>query len=128
MSGSLSELLNELADQLPGCLHTSVIDGQTGLALVSVSEVDALDAAGTDAYHNDLYRLSEIALRDTPVSAQVNDVVLSSDEGTFVSIPIGKSGYRWLVVTGRDATVGFVQALMRKHVARIGDSLNTLTE
>ena len=129
MTASLSDMLQDMVDQLPGCLHTSVIDGNTGLSLVSVSdEVDALDAAGTDAYHNDLYRLSKSTLEGSPLTDEVSEVIMTSRQARFVSVPVGDSGYLWLVVTRRDATVGFIQAMMRKHVEKIGEGLSALVD
>lgn len=128
MTTSLNDMLQDLVDQLPGCLHTSVIDGQTGLAMASVSGVDSLDGAGTDAYHNDLYRLSHSALEGTPISGEVNEIVLTSGDATYVSRPIEKTGYLWLVVTDRDTTVGFVQALMRKQIQKIEESLQVFVD
>ena len=126
MATDLNATLQQLADQLPGCLHTSIIDGATGMALVSISSVDPLDAAGTDAYHNDLYRLARSLLEESPVDAGVQEVVITSSEGQFVSIPAAETGYLWLVVTRRDTTLGFIQAMMRKHVEGISHQVQSL--
>lgn len=119
MGATLHELLQELSDQVPGCRHTSVIDSRTGLALAAESDTDPLDAAGADAFHSDLYRLSAAVLEGTPLAGQTEEVVLDSEDATFVSAPIGETGYLWLVVTERATTVGFVQALMRKYSSRL---------
>lgn len=126
MGTTLFEMLQELSEKLPGCLHTSVVDQETGLALASVSESDPIDAAGADAYHSDLYRLTSLALEGMPMSQDVEGIVLSSEVGTFVSVPVEDTGYLWLVVTRRDTTVGFTQAIMRKNLAGLGESLRGL--
>lgn len=126
MTTDLNATLSVLAEQLPGCLHTSIIDSSTGMALLAVSGVDALDAAGTDAYHNDLYRLARTVLLESPVDEGIQEIVLTSGQAQFVSMPVAQTGYLWLVVTSRDATLGFVQALMRKHVDGICQGVQAL--
>lgn len=126
MSVTLHELLEELAAEFPDCLHTSVIDADTGLSLAANSETDPVDAAGADAFHTDLYRLGRNAARELAEPADVEEMVLSSREATFVSTPVADTGYLWLIVTKADATVGFTQAMMRKHMGRIEDSLGEL--
>ncbi len=126
MEDTLQGLLERLASRLPGCLHTSVIDRETGLALASVSETDPLDAAGVDAYHNDLYRLAQEAVVKIPGSSQTQGMVISGKEAVFISNPVGRSGYLWLVVTDADATVGFTQAMMRKHLGAVTESVDEL--
>lgn len=126
MGVTLQEMLAELSDEVPGCRHTSVIDGRTGLALAAVSETDPLDAAGADAYHSDLYRLGRTALEEMPLSGPTEEVVITGGTNTFVSIPVEDTGYIWLVVTEQATTVGFIQALMRKHVGRVQESVREL--
>lgn len=126
MSRTLHDLLQKMIGELPGCLHTSVIDEQTGLALAAVSDTDELDAAGADAFHNDLYRMTRSALEALPVEKEPQEIVLRGKQATFVSKPIGATGYIWLVVTEKETTVGFVQAMMRKHVDAAEDSLAAL--
>src|SRR6056297_1414419 len=115
MASTLFDMLQDFSGKVPGCLHTSVVEQETGLALASISESDPLDAAGADAYHSDLYRLTGLALEGTPLSQNVEGIVLSSEDATFVSVPVEDTGYLWLVVTRRETTVGFTQAIMRKR-------------
>lgn len=126
MGATLTELLENLAGDVPGCQHTSVIDGRTGLSLAAVSETDPLDSAGTDAFHSDLYRLSQSLMDGTSLAGGAEEIVLNSGDATFISIPVDDTGFLWLVVTDRETTVGFVQALMRKHVGAIEESLRDL--
>lgn len=126
MSESLNDMLQQLTDELPGFLHTSVIDADTGLALVANSETDSVNAAGADAFHADLYRMSRQALEQLPVGDEPRQFVMRSDEATFVSAPVSSTGYIWMVVTRPDTTVGFVQAMIRKHLSRIEEGITQL--
>lgn len=126
MSQTLDEMLRGVTGDLPGCLHTSVIDAQTGLALVSVSDTDGQKAAGADAFLNDLYRLGEDVVDALPASDELHEIILRSDEATLVSVPVEQTGYIWLVAVEPETTVGFVQAMMRKHVERIEEGLGAL--
>ncbi len=124
MSETLDQILDEISGDLQGCLHTSVIDGATGLALAASSRSDG--SAGADAFHNDLYRLGRQAVDALPGDRQLEEVVLTSQKATFVSVPVDETGYIWLVVAEGATTVGFIQAMMRKHVGRIEDGLAPL--
>ena len=126
MAISLFELLHRVSAALPGCLHTSVVDQETGLALAAVSEGDPLDSAGADAYHNDLYRLSVLAAEGLPKSSEAEAIILTGKKTVFVSQPLGETGFIWLVVTGRETTVGFTQAIMRKRAKTLVESLQAL--
>ena len=84
--------------------------------------------AGADAYHSDLYRLLGGVLRDLDSAQTPRGVVLTSREAVFISLPLPlpETGYLWHVVTDRKTTVGFTQAVMRKHASRIEDSIRGL--
>ncbi len=125
MDASLHEILMELSGSLPGCLHSSVIDRETGLSLTTISSGDPLDGAGADAYHNDLYRLTEVALSGGELGGP-EGMVLTSAEARYVSIPLEGTNFLWLLVTRRETTVGFTQAIMRKHGPRVTESLKAL--
>lgn len=124
MASSLIEVLKKFAEKLPGCLHTSIVDRSSGLALAAISEGDPLRGAGADAFHSDLYRLSGDLIESGGPEAA--GIVLTSREGTFVSQPLGDSGFVWLVITERATTVGFTQAIMRKWHEEIQEGLQAL--
>ncbi len=126
MSLPLHKLLEELAGELPGCFHTSVIDARTGLSLASNSQGDPINAAGTDAFHTDLYRLGREAAGQLSKAKDVQEMVLTSREAVYLSTPVEETGFLWLVVTEPDSTVGFTQAMMRKHLGRVHESLQAL--
>ncbi|RAL25432.1 hypothetical protein DL240_04270 [Lujinxingia litoralis] len=128
MTSSLYDLLNEITGELPGCLHTSVIDRETGLSLASVSQGDPLETAGADAFHSDLFRTTGVLLEGLPLGNEADSLVLSSQRATFVSVPLAEMNYLWLVVTERRMTVGFTQALMRKHQGRLETSVRELLQ
>lgn len=126
MSSSLHEVLEQMTREFPGCLHTSVIDADTGLALAAASQSDPLDSAGADAFHSDLYRLSQSALAELPAQTEPRQIVLTSKKAMFLSVAVEPTGYLWLVVARRGTTVGFLQALMRKHTPTIEESVQAL--
>lgn len=128
MNERLNDVLQQLTGELPGCLHTSVIDAATGLALVEASQAGTVNADGAAAFHADLYRMSRKVLNRLPVGNEPREMVLRGDEATVASIPVGSTGYIWLVITEPDTTVGLIQAMMRKHVSRIQQGVGTLVE
>ena len=126
MSTSLHEILHEMAGEFPGCVHTSIVDSDTGLALAAASETDPLDSAGADAFQSDLYRLSRKALQELPSEGQPREIVLTSKQAIFLSVPVETTGYLWLVVVRRGTTIGYLQALVRKHASRVEDGVRAL--
>jgi len=115
---SLFDLLRNVADELPGCVATSVVGKEDGLPLASVSHGHSEDAAAADAFHSDVYRMVERALGELGRDAPVEGIVLLGDEMTYVSLPV-EDTYFWHVVTKSDTTLGFTQALMRRYRGQI---------
>ncbi len=119
---SIFEILQQVAQNIPGCLMTSVVDADSGMSLASVSQ-DTLSAATADAYHADLYRSIERSMNMLENPKPVEGVVLVGESAVFISAPFLESTYFWHVVTDLDTTVGFTQALMRKYRPQVEESL-----
>ena len=112
---TLMDLLETIADELPGCELTSVVSFDSGLSLASVSPASHDDAAAADAFHCELYRLLGKALTEAGSSSPIDDVVVRGAKRTFISTPLAQSGYFWHVCTKTETTLGFTQAVMRKY-------------
>lgn len=121
----LFEVLQNVANELPDCQLTSVVSLDSGLALASLSP-GAADAAAADAFHSQLYKLVAQALREVGSGAPVDDVVVHGERNTFVSVPLGETGYFWHVVTASSTTLGFTQAVMRKYCDEIAAGTRSL--
>lgn len=122
---SVFDLLRRIADELPGCILTSVVSMDDGLPLATVTVADNEDAAAADAFHSDVYRTVGRALRELGVQSQVQGFVLQGEQTTYVSLPLG-SGFFWHIATRSDTTLGFTQALMRRHRDQISQSVSEL--
>jgi len=123
---TLVDLLNRVAEQLPGCKSTSIVSLHSGLALASVAPGDADAAAGADAFTSDLYRLTANAMQELGSQDSVDNIVIEGKQATFVSTPLGDGEHFWHVVTAHDTTLGFTQAVMRKHRDDIEQSISAL--
>lgn len=123
---SLYELLEGITHQLPGCRLASVVQQETGMPLVSIGGDESLDSAGVDAYHGDLYQVIGRALGELSFEESVQGVVLTGKHAIFVSVPLDDTGFFWHVATDRSTTVGFTQAVMRKHATSVQHALLTL--
>jgi hypothetical protein len=86
----------------------------------------AANAAGADAFQSELYRKVGELVPVLDCEGPLKSVVLESEGTTFVSEPVGETGYFWHVATDADATLGFTQAIMRKFRTRVLDSVNAL--
>lgn len=124
---SLITLLQTIADELPGCELTSVVSLDTGLSLAAATTADPNDAAAADAFHSELYRLTRNALAEAGAVSEIEDVVVQGGRRTFVSSPLGDSGYFWHVSTRSDTTLGFTQAVMRKYRDEVMRGISDLT-
>ena len=123
---SIFDLLQQISSSIPGCLLTSIVDVDSGMSLAAVHHpsLQATDAA--DAYHGELYRLIHRSMDMLDAPQFVEQLVLVGEGAIFLSSPIPKTRYFWHVVTGCDTTIGFTQALMRKHRADIEESVSQL--
>jgi hypothetical protein len=123
---SLFDLLNQVGDEIPGLKLTSVVEIDSGMPLVSVGPTEPLAAQGADAYHSDLYRVVARAMEALDAPQRPESFVLRGESSVFISIPFPDLGYFWHVVTETDVTIGFTQALMRKHAHSIEEGLGEL--
>lgn len=96
------------------------------MPLVSICGDDPLDTAGVDAYHGDLYHVVGRALSELGYEQSVQGLVLTGKHAIFVSLPLADTGFFWHVATERTTTVGFTQAVMRKHAESILAGLQDL--
>ena len=123
---SIFEVLQQVANNIPGCLMTSVVDADSGMSLASVTPDDAVDAASADAFHSDLYRLVHRSMQTLDSPQAVDGLVLVGEHAIFLSIPFPNSTYFWHMVTDLDTTVGFTQALMRKYSGPVMQSMSAV--
>lgn len=123
---TLMDTLQRIATELPECQLTSVVDFESGLSLACVAPAGTDEAAGADAFHCNLYRLVRSALSELGDDDDVDDVVIHGARRTFVSRPLGDSGYFWHVATGADTTLGFTQAVMRKYQREVQQGIDEL--
>lgn len=124
---NLLEILDDVSNDVPGCILTSIVSLETGLPLASVSKIDSEDAAGADAFHSQLYRQIHVAVRELSGEQQIRAVVITADEATFVSWPIGND-YFWHVVTSPETTLGFTRAMMRKSFDEVVNGVEELID
>jgi predicted regulator of Ras-like GTPase activity (Roadblock/LC7/MglB family) len=122
----LFSVLQDLSAQLPDCKMASIVDLESGMQLACVADGVAANAAGADAFQSELHRKVGELVPTLDCEGLLESVVLESDETTFVSEPVGETGYFWHVATGTDTTLGFTQAIMRKYRGRVLDSVNDL--
>lgn len=112
---SVFDVLASVRGELPGFISSSVVASDDGLQLASVSAVDPDDAAAADAFHSDIYRAAARALTEIGTATRAAEgIVVIGDEHVFLSLPLDDTFF-WHVVTRNETTLGFTQAVMRKH-------------
>ena len=121
----LMKQLEELKHELPGCIATSIVSVDDGLALASVAD-DHAGSAGADAFHSNVYHLIRTVLDEVNSEESPESIVIESEHLTFVSSPIANTRYFWHVVTNSKTTLGFTHAVMRKFRADLSRSVTDL--
>lgn len=124
----LFDVLQKVADELPGCELTSIVSLDSGLSLACVAPGRDDAAAGADAFHSELYRVIRNALSELGNDAPVDGVVVQGKQRVFVSRPVGGLGYFWHVATRAETTLGFTQAVMRKYQSDVESGLRELLQ
>jgi len=125
-TASIFAVLQQVAQTIPGCRLTSVVDAETGMSIASVSAEDVGGAAaGADAYHADMYRFITRAMGSLGSPQGIESVVLVGDYSVFISLPFNER-YFWHVVTTRETTVGYTQAMMRRYSVQVAESVRGL--
>ena len=112
---SVFDVLNSLRGELPGFVSSSVVGFENGLQLASVSACDSDDSAAADAFHSNVYRATARALAEIGTGAEKADgIVILGEHHVFLSVPLDDMFF-WHVVTESETTLGFTQAVVRKH-------------
>ena len=122
---SLFKFLGAIASDLPGCLSTSIVSVETGLALANVSAIDVEESAGVDAYLALALQESDRLIQSMKLNDSVSSLVVRGQRVTVVSVSLGDAGYMWNVVTESDTTLGFTQAVLRKHTQTARELVRT---
>ncbi len=123
---SVFDVLNTMRAELPGFISSSVVGFENGLQLACISEVDADDSAAADAFHSNVYRATARALGEVGSSTPTAEgIVIMGDKHVFLSVPLDESFF-WHVVTQSETTLGFTQAVMRKHRDAMRNELRDL--
>ncbi len=116
MNATIFEVLEQVSRTVPNCQYTSIVDMHTGMSVASVmASADPMSAEGADAYHGNVYHRVARALEALDASQGIESLVLHTESSVFISVPVPDSPYFWHVVTTSATTVGFTQAIMRKH-------------
>lgn len=121
---SIFEILKQVAQNIPGCIHTSVVDIDSGMSLAAVSPGhEALGAAGADAYQSDMFRFIQKANNALDAPQATESIVLIGESSVFIATPFHGTAYFWHVVTSIETTIGFTQAIMRKYQQPLEESM-----
>ncbi len=123
---TLFDLLQSTSDELPGCLTASIVSLDSGLPLATISNLDDDDAAAADAFHSEVYRNVGAALKELGAEQAVKGMVIEGDNATSISLPLADSGFFWHIVTESRTTLGFTQAVMRKHLETVTSGVHEL--
>ena len=126
---SIFDLLQSVASELPGCLSTSIVAADSGLPLASIARgMDDDSAAASDAFHSNVYRNATTAIGELGAQQEIEGIVIEGVKATYLSIPLGDTGFFWHVATESGTTLGFTQAVMRKRRDEIRRGVQALFE
>lgn len=126
MTLRLFDVLQRVADELPGCELTSVASLESGLSLASAAPGAERDVSAADAFGAQLYRLLADALDESGASGDVEDFVIQGRQRTCVAVRLEDSGYFWHVSTTADTMLGFTQAVIRKYQSQVTQGVREL--
>lgn len=123
---ALQDVLEQVADAIPGCLFTSVVDSDSGMSLAMAGGYDELSASSADAYQSELHRAIHRMIDAVMIQEPLETVVLIASGMVFVSIPLQRSAFFWHVVTSVDTTIGFTRAVLRKSQGQVIEAIRPL--
>ena len=121
----LEKTLELISEELPGFISVSIVNLAQGLPLVSRSTVDG--NPGADAFHASLYGMLHRGLEEMGADQEINSIVIGSKQINFFSTQLGTTGYFIHLISEKNATLGFVHAVIRKYSPLLIEDILSLT-
>lgn len=121
----LEKNLQLISEELPGFISVSIVHLAQGLPLVSASNLDG--NPGADAFHASLYGMLHRGLDEMGADQKISSIVIGSQQLNFYSTQLGDTGYFIHLISEKSATLGFVNAVIRKYSPLLIEDILSLT-
>lgn len=108
------DLLAEFASQVPGLLCCSVVHRREGTDIGAMESPRGFDGAAADAFFSTVLYKNALALHALGMADITEDIITTTDNGTFLCRPINGTDYFWNVGISPQGNVGLTRALMSK--------------
>ena len=119
MTDKATELLKEMADQLPGLVVTAAVHLEDGLPIAEVTTKSGVDAGASSAYLATIVQSNLQALKALAEDQVTDDILITTDQYYFLIRHSPGSPYFLFVMTLRDEWLGRARLIMKDFVQRM---------
>jgi predicted regulator of Ras-like GTPase activity (Roadblock/LC7/MglB family) len=124
----LNEVLNRLREEVPYFLGAMIIDGQTGMPVLSLADLEELDVEVVSAYYRDLLKSAQDAQEalGSVYGEQEKSVeeILVTTENDYVLLQVLAEGkYLLYVLLDKTSNPGMARVILRRYLDAINSFL-----
>ena len=119
MTDKATELLNEMAEQLPGLVVTAAVHLEDGLPVAEVTKKSDVDAGASSAYLATIVQSNLQAIKALAGDQVTDDILITTDQYYFLIRYSPGRPYFLFVMTMRDEWLGRARLIMKEFNQRM---------
>jgi len=116
MSNFLEKFIEDVQNNVPGYIATSVTEVATGVCYVSHSNSDKFDPEIASAFNLEVAKAKQNAIKALNLDSKIQDILITLD-GQIHIIDLSEKGdyFIYLAVDSTKANLGMTRALLKKY-------------
>lgn len=122
MAQKITEILEEVRTELGADLHSMDVVGMDGISIAGMANVSNFDSSPACARFAMVMKLAA-KVTDKLGTGTVESNMVTTEQGTVISRPLGDGSYFWTVNVVKDATLGTTLMVMNEYADQIWDSI-----
>lgn len=119
MTDKATELLKEMAEQLPGLVVTAAVHLEDGLPIAEVTKKGDVDAGASSAYLATIVQSNLQAIKALAGDQVTDDILITTDQYYFLIRYSPGRPYFLFVMTMRDEWLGRARLIMKEFNQRM---------
>lgn len=124
MKNNLKNLLEQLAEELPGFVASAVVLIEDGLSVAELSKNADVEAGAASAYLASVVKSNQKAIKHLAGGQITDDILITTDKNFFLIRHMEGKPFFLFVMTNKDEWLGRTRLVMKKYESLILESLN----
>ena len=124
MLDKATELLQEMAGELPSLVAIAAVHLEDGLSIAEVSKKDNVEAGAVSAYMAAIVQANLQAIRTLGDHLITDDILITTNQYYFLIRNCADRPYFLFAMTEKDAWLGKARLVLQKYVQRLQELLD----